>query len=431
VKYKRKFHLIFLILTGLFLFSIFILPTASAASSQDIAPTLVEKRITTNPLNSINPVIYGDKIVWQDDRNGNWDIFIFDLTAKKEIFTTNKSDQINPDIYKDKVVWEDYRNGNTDNPKPDIYLQDLATKKQTRVTTSGQAFNPKIYGDKIVWYDMRNYEERNSGSVYMYDIPSAKETYINLSDYSSVDIYKNRIVFGQNGTIYMYNISTSSTTQVTPHPWYWSDNEADLNNDANGNPVLYGDILACSIENTLGNYGLNMYNISAFTQRGLGSLDTYAGNPAIYGDTVVWEENRNYKNPDLYMLNVPTSTEYQLTFSRYKQANPDIYENKIVWQDSRNGKWDIYMGTISYSPIAAFSASPVSGKAPLKVQFTDKSTGTVTSWKWSFGDKTYSNQKNPKHTYSKPGKYTVSLTVKNAKGSNTKTISKYITVKSK
>ncbi len=80
------------------------------------------------------------------------------------------------------------------------------------------------------------------------------------------------------------------------------------------------------------------------------------------------------------------------------------------------------------APVAAFSASPRSGKAPLKVQFTDKSTNNPTSWKWSFGDGAYSTVKNPVHKYSKAGKYTVSLTVKNAKGSNTKTISRYIVV---
>ncbi|MGV8077493.1 MAG: PKD domain-containing protein, partial [Methanosarcina sp.] len=64
-----------------------------------------------------------------------------------------------------------------------------------------------------------------------------------------------------------------------------------------------------------------------------------------------------------------------------------------------------------------------------KVQFTDKSTNSPTSWKWSFGDGTYSTSKSPSHTYSKAGKYTASLTVKNSKGSNTKTASGHITVK--
>jgi PKD repeat protein len=80
-------------------------------------------------------------------------------------------------------------------------------------------------------------------------------------------------------------------------------------------------------------------------------------------------------------------------------------------------------------PVAAFSASPTSGKAPLKVQFTDKSIGTQTNWKWTFGDGTTSTSQSPKHTYSKAGKYTVSLTVKNAAGSDTETKSKYIIVK--
>ena len=72
------------------------------------------------------------------------------------------------------------------------------------------------------------------------------------------------------------------------------------------------------------------------------------------------------------------------------------------------------------SPIAAFSASPTSGKATLKVKFTDKSTGgTPTSWTWNFGDGKSSIIKNPEHKYSKAGKYTVSLTVKNSAGTNT------------
>jgi len=79
-------------------------------------------------------------------------------------------------------------------------------------------------------------------------------------------------------------------------------------------------------------------------------------------------------------------------------------------------------------PIAAFSASPTSGKAPLTVAFTDKSTGSPTKWKWSFGDGTSSTSKNPKHKYSKAGKYTVKLTATNAAGSNTVTKTNYIKV---
>ncbi len=75
------------------------------------------------------------------------------------------------------------------------------------------------------------------------------------------------------------------------------------------------------------------------------------------------------------------------------------------------------------APCAAFSTC-VSGKT---VKFTDKSTGSPTSWSWNFGDKCTSTVKNPTHKYKKAGKYKVILTAKNAKGSNQKT--SYVTVK--
>ena len=84
----------------------------------------------------------------------------------------------------------------------------------------------------------------------------------------------------------------------------------------------------------------------------------------------------------------------------------------------------------SQAPVAEFSASPTSGKAPLNVVFTDKSTGTPTAWKWNFGDGTTSTARNPTHKYSKTGKYTVTMTATNEAGSNTITKSNYITVTS-
>jgi PKD repeat protein len=87
-------------------------------------------------------------------------------------------------------------------------------------------------------------------------------------------------------------------------------------------------------------------------------------------------------------------------------------------------------GPSGAKPVAAFSASPTSGNAPLKVQFTDKSTGTPTSWKWNFGDGNNSTEKNPAHTYNETGTYNVSLTVKNVKGTDEITKYGYITVDS-
>jgi PKD repeat protein len=67
-------------------------------------------------------------------------------------------------------------------------------------------------------------------------------------------------------------------------------------------------------------------------------------------------------------------------------------------------------------------------KVPMRVSFIDQSINNPTSWSWDFGDGQTSNDQNPIHSYTSEGTYTVSLTVKNAFGTDTKTRKDLITV---
>jgi hypothetical protein len=60
---------------------------------------------------------------------------------------------------------------------------------------------------------------------------------------------------------------------------------------------------------------------------------------------------------------------------------------------------------------ADFRADATSGKAPLRVSFTDTSTGSPIKYRYGFGDGDVSPLSSPTHTYYKPGIYTVNLTV--------------------
>jgi len=76
----------------------------------------------------------------------------------------------------------------------------------------------------------------------------------------------------------------------------------------------------------------------------------------------------------------------------------------------------------SLVPGAEFSASPAGLFAGYPVLFIDTSVNAPTSWAWSFGDPASgaantSTLKNPRHTYSAPGVYTVTLIVRNSVGS--------------
>jgi PKD repeat protein len=104
----------------------------------------------------------------------------------------------------------------------------------------------------------------------------------------------------------------------------------------------------------------------------------------------------------------------------------------------RNGKVICFSGgtNATQHPVnvtADFTATPLTGTAPLLVQFTDLSVAentTISSWKWDFdNDGTIdSNGQNPSWTYHETGTYTVALTVSGGHVSDTETKESYVTV---
>jgi PKD repeat protein len=110
--------------------------------------------------------------------------------------------------------------------------------------------------------------------------------------------------------------------------------------------------------------------------------------------------------------------------------NPGIYTVKLTVTNSA-GSDTVTMTdyiVVTSLPVADFSANRTSGVVPMAVQFTDKTTGTPTSWAWSFGDGSTSTEQNPVHVYTVKGTYSVQLTATNNEGASTKTKPGYIRV---
>ncbi len=72
-------------------------------------------------------------------------------------------------------------------------------------------------------------------------------------------------------------------------------------------------------------------------------------------------------------------------------------------------------GVPNTPPTAVAEATPLSGPAPLDVNFTGSNSsdadGTITSYAWDFGDGTTASIADPTHTYQNEGEYTAVLTV--------------------
>jgi gliding motility-associated-like protein len=85
--------------------------------------------------------------------------------------------------------------------------------------------------------------------------------------------------------------------------------------------------------------------------------------------------------------------------------------------------------TSAFAQQADFIADITTGCFPLTVNFTDKSTGTVNSWQWDFGNNNKSTLQNPSAVFSAPGSYNITLVVSDGNTTNTRIKSAYIIVR--
>lgn len=67
-------------------------------------------------------------------------------------------------------------------------------------------------------------------------------------------------------------------------------------------------------------------------------------------------------------------------------------------------------------PVAAHWSFQVISREDRTVSFRDESTGNITSWRWDFGDGTFSTERHPIHRYAKPGEFVVVLDVSGPEG---------------
>lgn len=296
--------------------------TTSAGPSCDV------RQITSESHEQRTPAIDGDRIVWTDTRDGNDNIYLYDLSTNTESrFTGSVANDNQPAISGDRIVWE---RGNN------IYMRSTSASTTTQITDVGTATWPKISGNELVWHDSR--DPTYGSQIFSYNLATNIESRINPNDAANQvfpDVDGDRIVWydarNGNADVFMYDRSTGLERQITT-------NGADqIHPQISGSRIVWQDYRngCCDIY---------MYDLSSSSETRITGSPTArrAGELAIDGDRIVWSDIRHGVN-DIYMYDVSTGTETQITDSPRDELHPDVSGNRIVWQDYRNGNWDIYM----------------------------------------------------------------------------------------
>jgi parallel beta-helix repeat protein len=103
-----------------------------------------------------------------------------------------------------------------------------------------------------------------------------------------------------------------------------------------------------------------------------------------------------------------------------------------LWAMDNNRQWDSVSKTITIRnrlPVAIITQSPSFPEVNEMVSFTDGSydpDGQIVSWLWELGDGTNTTERNPSHSYSEKGTYSIKLTIWDEDGGTSSDLSSIV-----
>lgn len=244
-------------------------------------------KVTNNPLSQQNPRTDGRYVVWQAlQPNGNWDVYVDDLDGTNgpaAVTSTLKLDEVSPAIDWPWVVCQVRPRTNTAAPWQ-LFAYNLASNGVSFAVSPSPAneLAPAVQAGRVVWQDLRN---PGAGEIYFYDLENniLQRLTSNLYGKYNPAIYDNWVVWqdGRNTEldIYGFDLLRNTEIQVTSTP----EDETQ--------PYLDGPWVLC-MENSLGPQTGNgrLIHLPSLLTVPVTRTATHKSSPALADGWAVWQE---------------------------------------------------------------------------------------------------------------------------------------------
>jgi Tol biopolymer transport system component len=265
----------------------------------------------------------GNKIIYQSNQNGNWDILEYDLANESTRQLTNTSHhEENPDYSPDgrRIVYtstvEDHRDVDYNQKLRDIFVMELESQRETNLTTNGSNDWRPSYsqdGKFIVFVSERN----------------------DLRKVPFYELFSDIFIMDHDGR---FQLRLTETNSHCGGPSIAPGASAESG-------IIYFD------SNKSGNYEIYRMDFKGQDQRQITfSPGSNQVSPAVSpnGDKIVFFSDRD-GNYELYMMNSDGSAQQRLTAHPADDLNPTFSPDgsKVLFHSNRSGNFDLYLLDLS------------------------------------------------------------------------------------
>ena len=258
--------------------------------AQDLtASNAVIVQLSHSALSQENPRTDGRYVVWQGRQaDGDWDIYLTDLSnaiAPQAITSTPTADEVNPVI---DWPWLVYQTRPTANPNAawNLTAKNLVTAQTFAVSPSAQdELDPDVQAGRVVWQDWRDV---GPGEIYFKNLETGEARRITTNTFGQYHpvIYDHWIAWQDNRNsevdIYGFDLLRNAEVAITQTP----ENET--------RPFLDGPWLLCQ-EDSLGALtgNVRLIHLPSLNAIPITRTATLKDRPAMVGGKVAWLDTQS------------------------------------------------------------------------------------------------------------------------------------------